>query len=562
MAIPQAIARFPGVDDFRQASMTFSAHGISPSVCLMTTVPRSAYAAEFGTLEFTYGGVRIRFPNAAVVRGSAQFSQDGSRVTFAIQDRRWMWKYGTIDGGYNRRLPDGSIDAETKKTPQELAKLLLAAMIPGGEQGASISNLPNSARPEVHWEAVNPATELAALCDLLHCRIVLGLDNRVRIFRIGQGNTLPAGGTIISPGFGLESNAAPGAIHAVCAPILFQSKFELEAVGEDTDGTIKLIDDLSYRPGGGGGTWEAQYPLGMSDVNKTYQRDGVTLKTRDLALKTVYRWYRVKELVGGGFRQKDFNTDQPYNPTKLEHLLPLFGELVETVAQPDGTKKNRLAFVSGSFHLESGGTQATVMPAGSLYTGGFSLDGARGIVQFGEPLFIQSGTVFSPARLRLTCTHHAKTDGITIRHEVRRTGTNAKHVGALPLRHPEIERTIVNTYNGDTLANTVDNRADVQREANYYIDAQIDELGGTPSADAIYAGILAIQPDGAIQQISWSMGGGVGSITRASRNVEYSLHLPGYKERRRQEKQEAAEGRWEGTRNKGGGSFVFEGGRP
>ena len=544
MATPQALVDFPGVTDFTKASMTFSAHGITPSTCSITTTPRDSFAAKIGELRFIYEGTRpiARFPNCAVVRGSARYSTNGNRVTFQVQDRRWMWRFGSIDGHYNARLPDGSIDKDTEKTPQELATLLLRAMIPGGEQGAAVANLPNAARPEVHWEASNPAKELANLCDLLHCRIVLGLDNRVRIFRIGQGKDLPANGQVINSGYGLSNDTVPGAIHVVCAPILFQSNFVLEAVGEDTDGSIKLIDDLSYAPGTGALPWKNEYPSVLGNVTETYVKGGVTLKTRNLALKSVFRWYRIKSLVGGGFRQKNFNTDQPYNPTKLEHLLPVFGELVETVEQPDGSKKHELAFVTGSFQQDSAGVKTAVMPTGSLYTGGFSLDEARGIVQFSEPLFIESSGVLSPANLVLTCTHHAKTDGVTIRHELKRTGDNSRHVGPMLLRHPEIRRTIVNALSSSVVL-VDDNRGDVDKEANYYIDAQVDEIGRTPSIDAIYAGLLPIQPDGAIQQITWNLGGGQGSTTRASRNVEYSPYMPSYKERRRLEKQDASQDR-------------------
>ncbi len=113
---PQGKAHFTGLFDIRAASMTFSAHGITPSVCAITAVPRQGFASSQGTLEFEYGGTRIVFHDCSVDLATLRFTRGGQLVTFNIKDRRWKWEYGSIDGRYNRRKPDGSVDREDKET--------------------------------------------------------------------------------------------------------------------------------------------------------------------------------------------------------------------------------------------------------------------------------------------------------------------------------------------------------------------------------------------------------------------------------------------------------------
>jgi hypothetical protein len=47
-----------------------------------------------------------------------------------------------------------------------------------------------------------------------------------------------------------------------------------------------------------------------------------------------------------------------------------------------------------------------------------------------------------------------------------------------------------------------------------------------------YAGLVPINPDGAISQVHWS-GGPAGTVTRAGRNSEFSLTVPTFADRRR-----------------------------
>ena len=188
MAPPQGLASFPGIRIILSASMTFS-DGISPSTCTIRFPPDEEITEQVGTLKFTYGDEVIEFPEAGIVFNSLKADASGQEWSIQIQDRRWKWQYGIISGIYNLRKSDGRLDPVLpRKTPQELATLLLDAM---GEVGYDVSKLPNKSRPETAWTTANPAKELASLCESLSCRIVLGLDNKVRILVDGEGADLP-----------------------------------------------------------------------------------------------------------------------------------------------------------------------------------------------------------------------------------------------------------------------------------------------------------------------------------------------------------------------------------
>ena len=60
----QAVARFPGVERIIGGTMTW-AHGTAPGVCTLTIAPQLRPPALVGTLEISYDGRTLSFPNAA-----------------------------------------------------------------------------------------------------------------------------------------------------------------------------------------------------------------------------------------------------------------------------------------------------------------------------------------------------------------------------------------------------------------------------------------------------------------------------------------------------------------
>ncbi len=213
----QSLCLFDGVRQIESASFTLS-HGVTPSVAQLTIIPQVAPAIPLdGTLVWTFGDVTILFPGCRVDKASFEYTQSGLVWRLSIFDRRWQWAFGQISGSYNVRranigdgglpaalalkefptvppapqvpqLQLGTIDVNTLATPQQLATLCFLAM---GEAGFEVGQLPNDSRPEVQWDHDNPAQSLANLCDLLGCRVSLGIDNVARIVRLGTGALLP-----------------------------------------------------------------------------------------------------------------------------------------------------------------------------------------------------------------------------------------------------------------------------------------------------------------------------------------------------------------------------------
>lgn len=511
----QATLRFPGLQQVIRWSYTLS-HGITPGVCTIDVAPQFGVPDEVGTLRLQFGPVRLQFPECVVDFAAVRRSSAGMVVGLTLLDRRWKWKLGAISGRYNLRTSDGSLDQETEKTPQQLATLLLQAM---GESGFSVDELPNQARPEVDWVASNPAGELAALCDSLGCRVVLGIDNRVALRRIGQGGTLPLLDALRTQRIGIDPPARPDSLKLVAGPTRFQTKFRLEAVGEDHDGTIRPINDLSYKPAEGWGTEPYTHFSNVADADD-----------RARARATVYRWYRIKctapDDAAGTFRI----SGQHGPVTSLWQFLPLENGLIDVESGNDKIKRPRPPLIDGTFWAESpdGENLGTVR----RYEGRFTLDTARGIVRFAQPVLKRntSDDTYIPAELNLTVAHPLRESAT--REEVRfslerRLPGSPLGTGPQIVRRDELAETIIHRGTNEDQTN----HEELNREANAALDAAQAEFQTLQTSDAEYAGLIPISPDGAIRQIAWS-GGPNGAVTRASRNQEFSTLVPAWKERR------------------------------
>ena len=394
MADPQGMVSFPGLTFIRAASMTFS-HGISPSSALVQIAPQAGFVPEPGTLRFTFAGTVISFPGALIDSASLRINQQGYIWSLRILDRRWKWRFGELYGWYNRKLPDGSLDTTLQKTPQELAVLCLQAM---GETQFDASGLPNNARPEMNWVAANPANELANLCDALGCRVVLGLDNLVRTPQTGVGAGLPVP-LSINEGFGINPPNRPDKLMVVCGPSVYQSRWQLAAIGRDADGSIKPIDNLSYKPTAG---WETDF---AGDFYNVIASGGNTAEqNRLLAVETVYHWYRISH-------QKDGGTIVPGHgeSVKMFQVLPLLDKLAEAYPDPDTEEFSKKPRVGG-VRWDGENDYGILTDSEEPYPGSFTIDRERGIVQFSESVYKTSssatGVDETPADLWLEVSHH------------------------------------------------------------------------------------------------------------------------------------------------------------
>jgi hypothetical protein len=105
------------------------------------------------------------------------------------------------------------------------------------------------------------------------------------------------------------------------------------------------------------------------------------------------------------------------------------------------------------------------------------------------------------------------------------------------LKHPELVA-IYGAIRRDadfSLKAVDDNLDELHPAADAYLQAADAKYQVGAAVDRTYAGIVPLEPDGAIQQVSWSVGGGRPATTRASRNCEHAVWLPSLPEKRKSE---------------------------
>ena len=592
----QGLCTFPGIDAVLSATYSLQ-HGISPGVCTIECKPQGNFASEGGDLVFDYGGTRLVFPQCKVDSHSFRFTESGQIWSLQILDRRWKWvDFKEISGHYNVRLDTFAILKSTEKTPQDLARFCLQAM---GEGNYDVSQLPNDTRPEVHWEAENPAQALQKLVEPLGCRVVLGIDNAVRICLVGQGGTLPSE-SILTASIGINPPEKPDSIKVVCGKTRFQADFVLEAVGLDLDGTIRPINELSYKPTNG---WENESPghyLGVKLLlalrNPEY--------ARELAKATVFRWYRITlndirrsivHLPGFGFLGAPYTVHGcPWPIHSLLQVLPIEDVQVATYGdaaldpddfrppgQPPGqqapeppkindpddlirldfSRKSLKAMVwgqwwtgSAKYGNSSDENNAPVMDpkyeTKAIYYYPFTINKELGIVEFQKYVVKLEdrstgeggGKKFKPADLKLRCAVSVREKGSLTWHRHGKTQSLGGRWGTGPkiVQRDEIvlnRRAVFSSRYFDDYA-IKDNRDEVDKESDYYLRGAALHYQTTTPEEVHYVGILPLNPDGAIQSVTWSVSNTNGATTTAARNDEFTFTqgLPSYRERRLLEK--------------------------
>ena len=506
----------------QRASVTIS-HGINPSVITVQVPANSSMPSLEGTAVFSYGGVSITFLGCKLDVGQSNRAGGGT-WTFAIMDGRWRWEYGTISGHFNLRDPEGKLRTATEETPQNLARKCLREM---RVSTYDISQMPDQPRPECHWSHKVPAQALQELADAVGCRVVVSPRGEVKICPAGQGANLPDIPSV-DVGLSVDTGAIPSAVLVVGGEAYFQARWKLIAVGRDVDGEIKPIDDLSYKPAGG---WETQVPGHFTDVPEG--TDDSKPDPRKLALQTVWRWYRIDELVGG-----DTLPGIPRATVESwKDCLPLCDGLLDTFK--DGFSKNlqrqppivRGAFYDGEFTYEE--------VADGQFRGGFNVMAEAGVIVMDKPLYRFDTDEITPADIQVEIAFPWKPDKNdepyrpTWRYNVR----PRPDVGDHALFREEIKFTARWEYDsqGDRTSQRDNRQADnLDDQAEYAARGFVTSLGNVNAADKTYPGFMDIRLDGAICQVTWQFGVSEAPTTHASRNSEHDSDIiPPYADRKR-----------------------------
>jgi hypothetical protein len=346
----------------------------------------------------------------------------------------------------------------------------------------------------------------------------------------------------------------PDAIALIGGPSRFQVDFPLQAVGlsgEDSQAadTLLPIDELGYKPEGG---W--------SRVDLPYFHQ-VDVASRAFAQKSVFRYYRIRTpLLVPGYSGPTGNTVH-----QLEQILPIEDEQVGLVDE-NGQLGNQPAIVFGVWHPDPGDVansaaalapleeqQAAGESIGPVYRRPFTIDTARGLVIFEEPVYrnlhpsATGGSGYEvergPAELVLRGACSVR-DPLTLMPEryFRRRETGANH-GTAPryLAHDEIVLAHKPRYSETySLLYVETNAAQADQAADYYLDAAQQEYDITGPQTARYCGLVPIELDGAVGQVSFAIGRS-GTTTTAVRNNESPLLSRSYHQMRRLERQRSVE---------------------
>jgi hypothetical protein len=510
--------------------------GIQPSIAVIEMAPQNNFPAEGGELVFWYGGTVIRIPDCRIDKASVRVDERGQIVSLSIFDWRWRWAFPTISGYYNytdyetgpvnQINPSGAIDIARVRSARELADLCLKAM---GEKNYDISALPSNVFPAVDWACENAATALQQIASECGCAVVPRLNRTVLIGKEGTGAEIPTA-PLLDGGVTIDPPQVPDSIELVCGPTLYQAVLPLVAVGLDTDGRIKLVNNLSYKPAAG---WGRIDPVAFGELpGGNVANPQVTNRSspRDLAQRTVWRWYSIYKPANGlsvpGFGPiQDINQIIPLNAFRLDKTIK------------DGKEEREEAMAIGSWAKRDA---TTGNESRTQYTRPFDIDTKRGIVIFNEPVFKYAGppkgkvivsadmeiwTSFS-IRVPPTFEHSRYTKKVDI--PGAKWNTGPKKIVKDDIVHEK--KAVYN--NAGTITGISTNIQQIDPQLNFYLDAELKTYQVSDPSQATLIGIIPVSLDGAIRQVAWQVTDR-GSITTVSRNCEFSSIVPPYELRRR-----------------------------
>lgn len=420
-------------------------------------------------------------------RSRSEHRCDDDYVIATIYDRRKHWERQGGSAEFNRRDTRGNI-LHNQKNCRQVVQALLDMM---GETGYDASVVSDAFYPYVRFDGP-PVLALEKLLARTGYDLVLKTDNTVEIVQLGSGSDRNTGAGYLES-LGGTSNDGPQQITLVGGPSIWHNFFELEAIGEEAETDLEVINSLSYKPTAG---WEKEDPRLWAGVDATY---------RHLAHKTVLRWHRITTLTGGSPGNYE-PTGASEAGTSIDQLLPLLSSNGQYTPHTSWwtPEPSRL---QGKFYPHTDHPYNT--NACTDYEGGFDLDLDRGIVKTDQPVWqygSSDGDINEP-NLQLYAAHRFRnSDGIYDRYtrDKALTGTGP----AVELPFPEIflarywlTPACIPPATGD------DNETEIESEADAILTSwgtAISESVPRRMRDMI--GIHAVDCDGVVSAVEWTCG--------------------------------------------------------
>lgn len=558
----EAVVEFPGIESIVSFSYSMG-QGVQPSTMSMVILPQDTSKIKLhGLLELSYGGQKRKMKNVLVDAASFRYDSGGGSISLVLKDYRWTWAFSYVTGAYNLRTIDGEpmvlggagvndndVLGNSKRSLRDLCKICLDAMGVKGKR-QNVNDVPDNLYPPVSWDNENAANALHSLLEQFDLRLAPTWNGGANIVKVGVGAKLPASeiDKIESEGAELDPQERPEFIRLVTNPILYSVDFELEAVGEDVDGKIKLVEDCS---------WYSADLINFADsgeiepdMSEDLEGADVEYSLNALAQKTCYKWWRIKLPRIGGAGAKGV-VSGAVSPNKalhafkdkfgqikyIEQFLPLVSELPDMYYDTEAkVKTNKRAFVFGRFERDGDLGEASVDDVADIdfYTVdepdpgagenqrravvpvSFSLDQERGIVMFSSPVYAltnagdpEKATLWLRAGSYIKELKTALPSRI-IEERKEDAGSSAKYM-TIPVDEAEPWFSVTG----------VDNHREIDKIIKRY-DDEISEMFERREAEvATYIGLVFEPIDGAIREISWTIDEG-GATTIISRNTDRS----------------------------------------
>lgn len=522
----QAYATFTGLAGIKSAFMVRSL-GIYPNSGFLTCQMQDGDMPAIGLLTLGLGLEYVEFPDMKVDYATIKYSTHGHYLTVRLLDRRWRWRFALISGRYNRRLPDGTMDAGSQKTAQELAALCFEAMT---EMSYDVSVLPTDYYPEVDWIYDRADLWLHDLCESCGCDVSLNLDDTVSIVRLGEGNLLPTNGDLLTPSITANPPEGPDALAVVCNETQYQSRLKCQAVALETNNQIVPVEDVSYWPSGGFAD--------LSDVSylQTLRNNGCSEEQISCAKRSLFKWFQVVSQANGSQTVPGYGTID-----SITQILPLNNYQLESYTAFSGTKRVRKPDIvlHDARIEESPGNDLS--PEHLIATDSdFTVDRVLGLVKFPRAMVKHEddGTL-APAEIYLETSYGVRSNSTD--QQDRYVATRELVTGGGPLmeasRREEIGLVVRALYddptNPTTVDEVIDNSDELTDEVESILDSMAARYAGSIFGYGDYRGIKAFYTDGSIRQVAWWVSDSNYAHTMASVNSEASPGSPKWWERRR-----------------------------
>ena len=473
--------------------------GPSPNTCVIKAAG-SVGVPDQGYLHLSVEDSSITIGPLAAIDRNVEHSADGEYTNITLADRRILWQFGRISGIYNRKYGSvgGSNETEDRdKTLQQLMALCLARY--NLSSLVEYHSVPNE-YPYVEWENENPASMLQSLADAYGLAVSVSHDGRVIVAPRNHYRYWPYGSSVVTSDGETNSIFTPRSIIVVGNRLVHEVWFpneEFVCVGLELDGTLKEIDNLSYKPGDG---WGKSIIRMFEDVTNPDQRK--------LAEKCVFKWYMW----------------QPKVSSERAQILPWLSCLA-TSKVVLGKQEFLKPYIEINRSIYDGISWRAPGEYERLDED-FSLDQDNGIIIFDTPQVVitdgPAGEEASRCALNLRAAYEAKTND-------EDTDFYSYEHGMGGLAPPRVHRdSSLTLYAVDTSTlnkNELDTKA---QEIAYNVG---EEYGTQMSASRRYAGLIGFEPWGLIRSVTWRVGED-GAYTELNAGTERTrLGHPRYEER-------------------------------